>query len=421
MEFAPPPPLGFPCIDFVRDRVKTVFDQLSQEQADVRHSSGEDLVIRHFEVPSYVTSSLPRKPKTKACLSCKSRKLKCDGEQPCVRCIDAGESCQYPPGIQPLPKSTVADSRLTTSGSSHRSSDHTVSADQSISSASHTMHSHHDILSRVNIQQPLITNRFGHYMGETSFYYEVSDTAPSMIEKFPSIANMRAPTFSLDDQAYLIDLYFSFSHPYAPIISKVSLKQQLYQWQLGNPTFLSPLFFFAFFAFASTFSDRADITDKGQKLLTYCNALRDVYLDKPRVSTILALLLMAQHLEQQKLHEKLSRVWIWSGEAFRMTQDMGLHRQCNTTVDGFCKELRIRAFWIAFMADRCLAMVYGRPLVFDERDITVPIPSFTEYDAEEDQQWITNFAVFIDLSRISGRLIKNFYMPQSPIEGPSTP
>ncbi|RCI06588.1 hypothetical protein CU098_013347 [Rhizopus stolonifer] len=107
---------------------------------------------------------------------------------------------------------------------------------------------------------------------------------------------------------------------------------QLQAFRHNRPAYLSPLFFYALFARAASFVENQNSEQSvpfyliGKECMDYAIYLRPSYQDRPRLSTILALVIMAQHMEQTKKHENLTQAWLWSGEAFRSALDLGVHR-----------------------------------------------------------------------------------------------
>jgi hypothetical protein len=129
---------------------------------------------------------------------------------------------------------------------------------------------------------------------------------------------------------------------------------------------------------------------------------------------------MAVHLEQSKQHIEFSRIWIWAGEAFRMILDLGLHRYnsfskvsplvpptissrtasssssspltsssssssssslslydptenadptTSALDNSVYEQFGIRTFWAAFVIDRTISLIYGRPFTLEEKDM----------------------------------------------------
>ncbi|KAI9289710.1 fungal-specific transcription factor domain-containing protein [Umbelopsis sp. AD052] len=288
-------------------------------------------------------------------------------------------------------------------------------------------------LNSVNIDviQSLSFARGQHFMGETAFYMMPAEakqqfrSSPTTEPPFPLITAM-PPTIAFDDQVHLIDVFYQHLNTYFPIMSKPLMLNQHYAFYHGQPSCLSPFFINSIFAVAAPFSENArqfcrdsndgrkELHTAGDQFLQYAVHIRESYMDAPRISTIIGLTLLSFRLETEKFSENSMRSWMLSGEAFRMSQDMGLHRNCeNMGISASDQQLRSRIFWAIFSFDRTLSMMHGRPLAFDEKDIDAPLPEIElETDADM-KETLRRFLQYVKLSKVSGRIIKHNYSPQS--------
>ncbi|KAH8547970.1 fungal-specific transcription factor domain-containing protein [Umbelopsis sp. PMI_123] len=288
-------------------------------------------------------------------------------------------------------------------------------------------------LNSVNIDviQSLTFASGQHFMGETSFYMMPAEAKQQYRNQrtselpFPGITAM-PPTVSFDDQVRLINVFYQHLNTYFPIMSKPLMLNQHYAYYHGQPSCLSPFFMYAIFAAAAPFSENArqfcrdsndgrkELHTAGDQFLQYAIHIKESYMDAPRISTIIGLVLLSFRLETEKFSVNSMRSWMLSGEAFRMSQDMGLHRNCeNMGISVSDRQLRSRIFWAVFAYDRTLSMLHGRPLAFDEKDIDAPLP---EIDLETDvdmKETLRQFLQYVKLSKVSGRIIKHNYSPQS--------
>lgn len=453
IQLVPPPPLGFPSFQLVHSLAKGIIEDLNKVEAELRQNTGVSLVIKQFEGPSPAqddSSTITAHPvASNGCLGCKNKKLKNDGRQPdCRHGSGPTYSLHHDIGKSSSPfisNPGIHDSNTNSSGSSNNN----------VPSLYDT------ILSQQSRPRPSIS-QYGHFMGETSYYSSSLSYSPLQQEKmqldlitrspFALSTPIQPPHLTLDTQLHLIDVYYAHIHPYLPLINKQDLIQELNHCNNGQPSFLSPLFFYALFARSAPFStephrlcntnsnnnirtdyspptpNRQTIESFATHCLQYANQLRDTYLHQPRISTVIALLLMAVHLEQSKQHIEFSRIWIWSGEAFRMILDLGLHRYnsfskvptpvppptvASRTDSSFSsssssssssspltssssssssspslydptenaepttsalnnsvyEQFGIRTFWAAFVIDRTISLIYGRPFTLEEKDM----------------------------------------------------
>lgn len=125
-----------------------------------------------------------------------------------------------------------------------------------------------------------------------------------------------------------------------------------------NGPYFSKLLLNAIYFGASKFSPRLEVRKDPDDVRTagwkYRERVRDLLgrcLDKSEITTIQALLVMANSLFA--LGSERSAAWIYSGLAFRMITDLGMHSEASTSNDvlGLTDEdveIRRRVFWGAF-------------------------------------------------------------------------
>lgn len=176
------------------------------------------------------------------------------------------------------------------------------------------------------------------------------------------------PAISEELQDTLIDIHYDQFHFYLPLMKKQDMKYQLQQCRLNMPTtYLSPFFFYALFASAATLS--RELETAAEYFFQQALAFREAYAGYSSLSSVLALIMMAHYLESTKQRRNTAHAWLLAGEACRMAQDLGLHRQGSGHIDPEERAFGIRTFWIAFTTDRIMSLVYGKPFVFHEEDM----------------------------------------------------
>jgi hypothetical protein len=119
---------------------------------------------------------------------------------------------------------------------------------------------------------------------------------------------------------------------------------------------------------------------KAQELL-YGSAL-----DSPNLTTLQALILLGH---REIGYGKTSKGWLFSGMAFRLAHEMGLHldpTNWKSSDDSRVeREILRRTYWAAFMADKQLSLYFGRPpaLYPNESDVrdTERIPYPPEWES----------------------------------------
>lgn len=108
-------------------------------------------------------------------------------------------------------------------------------------------------------------------------------------------------------------------------------------------------------------------------------------ISKSSIPSIQALLLLASSLFALGQHQSS---WLYSGLAFRMLVDMGLHID-NTAFDKKLSfediEIRRRVVWGSFCFDKIHSLYQGRAPTLQESEMHVPIVFVDDY--EETEQW----------------------------------
>ncbi|KAI9363282.1 fungal-specific transcription factor domain-containing protein [Pilaira anomala] len=220
-----------------------------------------------------------------------------------------------------------------------------------------------------------------------------------------------------DLSQHLVGLYFDHFYPFLPLFYKRDLTASTTNTE--NKT-ISPLLLNSIYAVASRISpdirvrsDPASPDTAGDVYFERAEKLLDESYDLPSISTVQALLLLASH---QHGRMKSARAWLYSGMAFRMAQDLGLHRNCdhwNIPPDE-C-ERRKRVFWCCFVVDRLASAMYGRASTFEERDCDVPFPSMDDPEAIQGSnvRLLDTFINLIKICEVLGHVLKDIYYVRS--------
>lgn len=132
-------------------------------------------------------------------------------------------------------------------------------------------------------------------------------------------------------------------------------------------------------------SDPEDPRTAGHQFLKRINELIGVSISRSSIPSVQALLLLASSLFALGQHQSS---WLYSGLAFRMLVDLGLHID-NTAFDKTLSaedvEIRRRLVYGSFCFDKIHSLYQGRPPTLQEADIQVPLIFNDLY--EEDELW----------------------------------
>lgn len=334
---------------------------------------------------------------TQACDSCRSKRIKCDGQYPrCSACNSKEISCTYLLDSKRRgPKSLrirCLEKRL------------------------------EELEARLNIGgKGLDRNEVG-FSGKVNIIYvfylagqEASGSQPSshlFDEKQPgstrhkelAVGSDKPPDLTLPDKAIvneLIQLFFSITHPTIRFVHKATLLSRL---DSENKPYL---LLNAIFALSARFSTHPQVCVPGQprylngelfaqRLLSHLSPL---LLSQPTLDTVQALILLGLH-EYGKMQGFSS--WSYIGIAIRLAQQLGLHmidsyHNKDTFVhrpgseDWLMTECKRRTWWGCFIADRFASSLVGRSMYIDLRDCLVQLPS-------ADGQWDHRFGVISQLA-----------------------
>ncbi|KAI7877405.1 hypothetical protein K492DRAFT_209726 [Lichtheimia hyalospora FSU 10163] len=471
--FEDPAPLRFRTLDILRTLAKSILNDLSHEEVSIQHNTGAGLIIRAFDgADSPLTGSTKAAKKIKvanACERCRKRKTGCDGYLPCGTCVKQRHECRYAPGVSaplrpstaspppndvPLPTPPEPSPRIQQQHQSFRMDRFTAAA----AATTTTTSSSAAVTMTYNPSTPMASpptticpaqhcmsiDPSGHFMGETSFYVNnASDMSLGLPTKASVFPLLEIPNLSIEIQSMLVEYYCTRVDPFFPsILSQHRILIELDHCRTGQPSTLSPLFFYGLFAraIAASHDDNSNYPlnaaatidpSLSQHLLHIALKNRDEYYDTPHFSTVLALVIIANQLEHSKLEKHLTRAWLLVGEAVRLAIDMGLHRifrfRHHTKENDFEAQWCIRTFWSLLVTERTMSMTYGRPSILDEKDmqvsimrhrIDIPLP---EYIASEDDEYTADYIKSLRymtvMSNIAGKIIRYNYSVQTQLPG----
>ncbi|KAI9247321.1 fungal-specific transcription factor domain-containing protein [Sporodiniella umbellata] len=252
------------------------------------------------------------------------------------------------------------------------------------------------------------------YYGKSSGFYMLQ-TSKSVGNKMLHFNSKKRPSIFLNVDPYemppkdlsdsLLYLYFRNYYVLLPLVHKRFFMQTLEKNQVP------PLLLNSIYAIASRVSsdprvraDKSKPETAGDIFFERAKILLDLEWDNFKVYTVQALLLLSSH---QNGALKTTRGWLYSGMAIRMSQNLGLHRNCDSwDISELEKEERKRVFYCCFVVDRLASAMHGRSPMIDERDYDSPLP----YKSPEDSDVIKNFYYLIQICEILGEVIRELYM-----------
>ncbi|CAO3622872.1 unnamed protein product [Mucor hiemalis] len=344
----------------------------------------------------------------KACFTCRVKKIKCDGLQPCMQCKARSRPCSFS-------KDGISDSN-----------------------DEHDEHSNHNSPAPSPITSPIIANNGespkATLTKKTTKINTVADNTIAMeilnrlckaspgegrevdlnFQKHPvehKQVKMDLPTKSI--QQHLIQLYFKNCYSTFPIIPK----RLFYKHFDSSSTKLltSPILLFMIFAHGAQYQQKTFMDADGY--FQKAKVLLDEEMNYPSFGTTIALTLMS--LYESAINQCSST---FSAMAFQMSLDLGLMRNYNgeeyslTLVEsklnignGELMELKKRVCWGCYYLDKVIHIQSGQPWILRSRDIELDMPLLQPGDDVTEHEILEGFVTTIKLWQIAERILQ----PQS--------
>lgn len=360
----------------------------------------------------------------KACESCKRKKIKCNGIQPCAACLKSSIKCVYNSGVRPSPPHPP---------------------DHGTSSGNLAEYTTGALLERVRLLEKMIEDKKDISLKEEiqeidkmRFVNEIDNDQRRLLDKLryskrflvvlsnilgnviysnlspssqkqvavPRVQgygwNMSgvhylspkeiAPPFILDPtlERRLLNYFFDHVNPLHVILHRpVFMKQYeayLVSKNKDDTLLLSALCNLAC-ALGMRFSEVAEKEEypRGleEKLFESAHAvIRDLSFQWESIEIVQGWLLCALYL---RICHRQTSTWMALGQAFRLCHSLGLMKKYwLKSRPAYESQKGTRVFWACYTFDRFISLDLGRSFAIKESDITLPIP--TEYI---DDGWLT--------------------------------
>ncbi|KAL4880355.1 fungal-specific transcription factor domain-containing protein [Aspergillus karnatakaensis] len=304
-----------------------------------------------------------------ACTSCREKKTKCSGHQPCVRCQHQNLPCLYIATTAHTAEQIASDDPTTAPGRSPSQ----PPQGSLLSPLSSTL------------EEPPQKDQYGHYHGTASgfaflqFVKTRLASLPSMsldFSDYPLGPLGSRPGFlppkSIADT--LLRDYFDFGLTTSRFVHEPTLRilyDRLYSSQ--DNVGLSPderALVYAVLALGSHYSRTENVfCGFSASLQFYDMARHQVDNDSTKVtlSSLQARLLISHYLLN---HSRMHDAWSSFGIIVRQAQALGLHRlSIGRQMHPITREYRKRVFWTIYVYDRILSSIFGRPCALHDDDI----------------------------------------------------
>ncbi|RAK96091.1 Zn(II)2Cys6 transcription factor [Aspergillus ibericus CBS 121593] len=368
----------------------------------------------------------PRQKITRACDHCKDKKTRCTGTLPCIRCTRLALPCEYnaaysrglPP--EPLPAPSSVDSYISPRAKRATPIDRGLGHQRSISSRQSPRvggNTSRNEVSQRNSPDPAVTDLEGNYLGPASgvsflnrvwrrLHQDEVHAIPDRLENEPSPKN--TSVFMFGDKPYsdyrevvftlppfntaqeLVDIYFDFSMVTYRFLHRGSVQEWLRQVYANNissanlpmgPMVVRTAIILMIFAVSTLYeeqkpSKQVDGWCRSEQWYAASKYMTSLESGPPRLETVQARLGQCLYLLSTS---RANECWYSFGTALQLVTALGLHRKFpgkrpkggNTYLE---RELRKRILWSAYMLDRYLSVMFGRPRLLHDEDIDQDLP-----------------------------------------------
>ncbi|KAI9877955.1 MAG: hypothetical protein M1830_002362 [Pleopsidium flavum] len=200
--------------------------------------------------------------------------------------------------------------------------------------------------------------------------YEPHRSPPASLSQFPSL-----PPKPVAD--HLLRQYYSSVQLIIPVLHWPSFSHE-YETVYRNgtlhgvpPVWCSVLYnVFACGCLHTAGSSNSRLVE-GKTYLEASRMLTDLWTDEFTMDHARSALLTSIFLTEMNMK---SAAWVWLGSALRISQDIGLHNEIGPwpVIEG---ETRRRIWWAIYIWDRLLSLELGRPVMINDQDCNVDLPS----------------------------------------------
>ncbi|GAA6038815.1 hypothetical protein JCM8097_002909 [Rhodosporidiobolus ruineniae] len=231
------------------------------------------------------------------------------------------------------------------------------------------------------------------FRGATSIPGQPAMTYESSVPSAWAVPSAAVPSFNLSQEGHarLLDLYFRYLNNFHGFVDESAFRFGMITagTALSDPnSAYSPFLHLSILALAAHITDDPALhlahtgpdaaqQQKGRPFLQAAMALLAAELERPRVTTVMALALVMPCLA---VSGKVSQSWLFAGLAIRLAQDLGLHVDARPHVERgtlSAQEVQLReaAWWHVYFEDKRVSLYVGRSPTVTEADYSIPLPA----------------------------------------------
>ncbi|KAL4814303.1 fungal-specific transcription factor domain-containing protein [Aspergillus spinulosporus] len=370
----------------------------------------------------------------RACEECRRRRAKCDGKKPaCSRCVHWQISCQYSTaedGRRPASKAYVLSLRQRIDSLERLLERHGIDPRKDNEGGQTIDELTESFEGRLAFEESLNFDKDGElrYFGPTSGRLQFQSSSASRAEEtVPSTvycdrADAVTAEIGLSEhiQDYLIDLYFTWEHPWFAVIDERLFREGM----SSGGRYWSPLLHVSILALGSRFTDRVDVRSDpsdpntaGKLFLEHAKNYLGKEMETPSLTTIQALVILGMFYIATGAD---AAGWLHHGMANRLCLDMGL----NLDPAGFQEmnilshreiQLRRQIYWSLYFHDKLSSNYTGRICSMLNSQGAVKVPEddeVTTTDRPAQKPFKQLQRAIIGISQIQERIILSLWAPK---------
>ncbi|KAL4749961.1 hypothetical protein BDW72DRAFT_204295 [Aspergillus terricola var. indicus] len=370
----------------------------------------------------------------RACEECRRRRAKCDGKKPaCSRCVHWQISCQYSTaedGRRPASKAYVLSLRQKIASLERLLERHGIDprkdngGEQAIDELTESFEGRLAFEESLNFDQDGELRYFGPTSGRLQFQSSSALHAEETVSSTAYCERADAITaeigLSEHIQDHLIELYFTWEHPWFAVIDERLFRENM----SSGGRYWSPLLHFSILALGSRFTDRVDVRSDpndpntaGKLFLEHAKSYLGKEMETPSLTTIQALVIVGMFYIATGAD---AAGWLYHGMANRLCLDMGL----NLDPAGFQEmnilshreiQLRRQIYWSLYFHDKLSSNYTGRICSMLNSQGAVKVPEddeVTDTDSPAQKAYKQLQRAIIGISQIQERIILSLWAPK---------
>ncbi|KAG2214240.1 hypothetical protein INT47_000796 [Mucor saturninus] len=332
---------------------------------------------------------------SRACFTCRVKKIKCDGLQPCMQCKARSRPCSFSKDGKPDKTQLSSDIYPAVTAMNPTADDPPPCSPkpETWRLKSNELISTSQQLDRLGMMWPG-EGKEGRWLVDINLLYNGPEKeAPCRKVPLPTI------------DSNLITLFFRHRYNVFPILPKAIFYRLL---ENGDP-FINQLLLYSMYCNAAHYSH-----ENAPEANTYywkAKKLLDDDFDTPTLSTIISLCLLSTFESNRHgpgPHVSKNRSSVYSDMALRLCYDLRLHQRYSFHSTGATpdmNELQKRVYWSCYCLDKVQSLVSGRPCLLPSKHVKIDFPMVLRSDDPTEYEINTCFVEHIKLMQLTERIL----------------